>query len=299
MHKRQIEETVPEKLPGILTILASEKANSQQEDEVEIDLSCLAREQLVRVLSYVDACILEQSGGPVVNVNHYITKKPTKRGPRTRPSLQVQDQESKVSRQPRSRNRKPAKPRTKTRAELTEEIDGDSSSSESVDYNFKKSNTKARSVHGPMSMAALSKKNNATPSNKARGVQRKPGKTSSKNKVRRKGGDDDDVASSITVIQDPDSIASSRPKRRAAVHKRRLLEEMLAPSDNEADDDSEDSVLVVYSDEQMDLGVVDNQTIMHQVLAPVQLISTRTEQEAVTMSVTESEDTDEEIDIMC
>lgn len=310
MHKRQIEETVldritnnlsPEKLPGILSILASEKHNSQQEDEVEIDLSCLAREQLIRVLSYVDACILEQSGGPAVNVNHYISGKPAKKGPRTRPSLQVQDEESRMSRQSRSRNRKPAKPRTKTRAELTEEIDADSSSSsESEDGdNIKRSNTKNRSNHGPVSMASLSKNANVNESNKARGVRRKLGKANSKTRVRRKGGDDDDVASSVTVIQDPDSIASSRPKRRAAVHKRRLLEDMLAPSDNEADDDSEDSVLVVYSDEQMDLGVVDNQTIMHQTLAPVQLIS---EQITTTTSVAEvgnNEDTDEEIDIMC
>lgn len=309
MHKRQIEETVldritnnlsPEKLPGILSILASEKPSSQQEDEVEIDLSCLAREQLVRVLSYVDACILEQSGGPAVNVNHYISSKPAKKGPRTRPSLQVQDDESRMSRQPRSKNRKPAKPRTKTRAELTEEIDADSSSSESEEEdNIKRNNTKARPNYGPVSMASLSKKNCVNEPNKARGVRRKSGKANSKNRNRRKGGDDDDVASSVTVIQDPDSIASSRPKRRAAVHKRRLLEEMLAPSDNEADDDSEDSVLVVYSDEQMDLGVVDNQTIMHQTPAPVQLISEQITTTTLVTEVGNNEDTDEEIDIMC
>jgi hypothetical protein len=315
MHKRQIEETLldritnnlnPEKLPGILPILQSEKASNQQEDEVEIDLSCLAREQLVQVLSYVDACILEQNGGPAVNVEHYIMNKPVKKGPRTRPALNTvedDDDQPKNRHQTKSRSRKSAKPRAKSRAELTEDIDADSSSSESVECHSPASSVKAPACHGPMSMASLSKKNTVAPkANTSKGGRKKPVNKTSKTKSRRKGDDDATVSSSVHVIQDPDSIASSRPKRRAAIHKRRLLEEMLAPSDNEADEDSEDSVLVVYSDEQMDLGVVDNRTIMHQVNS-VQLISTESEVVAIATSVvTETEgceDTDAEIDIMC
>lgn len=312
MHKRQIEETLldritnnlsPEKLPGILPILQSEKASSQQEDEVEIDLSCLAREQLVQVLSYVDACILEQNGGPAVNVEHYIMKKPTKNGPRTRPALNTEEEEPKNRRQTKSRGRKPAKPKSKSLAELTEEIDGDSSSSESVEYDSP-STVKAPLSCGPMSMASLSKKTSSpVKANNAKGGRKRSGNKSGKSKSRRKGDDDATVSSSVHVIHDPDSIASSRPKRRAAIHKRRLLEEMLVPSDNEADEDSEDSVLVVYSDEQMDLDVVDNRTIMHQADTPLQLISTESEVVAIASSTvieTEgSEGTDEEIDIMC
>lgn len=320
MHKRQIEETLldritnnlnPEKLPGILPILSSEKASNQQEDEVEIDLSCLAREQLVQVLSYVDACILEQNGGPAVNVDNYITKKPTKKGPRTRPALNFEDDEQhqpKNNRRPaaKPRSRKPCRPRTKSRAELTEDIDADSSSSESVGYEVMSSSKSSLVDVGPMSMASLSK-NSVVESSlgcKSRNGRKKTssGNKPSKKQTRRKRDDDAVIASAINVFQDPDSIASSRPKRRAAIHKRRLLEEMLAPSDNEADEDSEDSVLVVYSEEQMDLEVVDNCTIMHQVPVPVQLISTQTEVVAIASATTDTEDgedTDEDIDIMC
>ncbi|GAA5809930.1 hypothetical protein MFLAVUS_003345 [Mucor flavus] len=325
MHKRQIEETLldritnqlnPEKLPGILPILSSEKASNQQEDEVEIDLSCLAREQLVQVLSYVDACILEQNGGPAVNVDNYITKKPTKKGPRTRPALHVENEEEEQqqpqpkNRRPASkpRSRKPCKPRTQSRSELTEDLDADSSSSESVEYETMASSKNGSSNNGPMSMASLSKKNTsgAPLPNKVKGGRRKPssnaGSKPVKKQNRRKGDDDALVTSSVNVFQDPDSIAISRPKRRAAIHKRRLLEEMLAPSDNEAEEDSEDSVLVVYSDEQMDLDVVDNQTIMHQEPVPVQLISNESEVVAIATARTDTEDcedTDEDIDIMC
>lgn len=287
MHKRQIEETLldritnsldPEKLPGILPILSPE--SSQQEDEVEIDLSCLAREQLVQVLSYVDACIMEQNGGPAVNVERYITKKP--KGPRTRPALV----DKKVQ-----RRRKPSKPKTKSRAELTEDIDAGSSSDdeddqEHMDYAMSKPK---QAAEGPISMASLSKKNNTVKNNN----RRKPVAKKSKG---RRNDDDALVSSSIHVIQDPESIAISRPKRRAAVHKRRLLEEMLAPSDDEDNEDEEDSSpLVVFGEEKMDLGVIDNCTIMHQV--PV----IEAEQIVTLSSVVEddNEDTDEEIDIMC
>ncbi|GAN09560.1 hypothetical protein MAM1_0274d09090 [Mucor ambiguus] len=286
MHKRQIEETLldritnsldPEKLPGILPILSPE--SNQQEDEVEIDLSCLAREQLVQVLSYVDACIMEQNGGPAVNVERYINKKP--KGPRTRPALV----DKKVQ-----RRRKPSKPKTKSRAELTEDIDAGSSSDdeddqERMDYSMSKPK---QISEGPISMASLSKKNNTVKSNRKKPVAKK-------NKNRR-NDDDALVSSSIHVVQDPDSIAISRPKRRAAVHKRRLLEEMLAPSDDEDNEDDEDSSpLVVFGEEKMDLGVIDNCTIMHQV--PV----IEAEQIVTLSSVVEddNEDTDEEIDIMC
>lgn len=268
MHKRQIEETLldritnqlhPEKLPGILPILASDKkASNQQEDEIEIDLSCLAREQLVQVLLYVDACILEQEGGPTVNVDDYIQKK---KGPRTRPAV---------------RRRPPMPKKTKTRAELTEDIDADSSSDEE-ELTDNKPKSKPASSEGPISMASLSKK-------------RRGGRKN--NRKSRKVDDDDALVSSVSVIQDPNSIASSRPKRRSALHKRRLLEEMLAPSDDNEDDDEDDTQIVVFGNEEMDFGVLRNETIVHQVDTPV-ITTTVT---AIDADV--NENTDEEIDIM-
>ncbi|KAI8640191.1 hypothetical protein BD408DRAFT_484255 [Parasitella parasitica] len=280
MHKRQIEETLldritnnldPEKLPSILPILSPE--SNQQEDEVEIDLSCLAREQLVQVLSYVDACILEQNGGPTVNVEDYINKDP--KDLRSRSALV----EKKVQ-----RRRKPIKPKPQSRAELTEDIDaGSSSDEEDEQVNYATSQLKNVS-EGPISMASLTKKTNATKKHRKSPVK--------KSKARR-NDDDALVSSSIQVIQDPNSIAISKPKRRAAIHKRRLLEEMLAPSDDEEDEN--DSLLVVYGEEKMDLAVIENCTITHQM--PV----TATEQIVTLSPVIEedNEDTDEEIDIMC
>ncbi|KAI8968707.1 hypothetical protein BDB01DRAFT_147798 [Pilobolus umbonatus] len=281
MHKRQIEETLldritnqlhPEKLPGILPII-SDKSSNQQEDEVEIDLSCLPREQLVQVLSYVDACILEQNGGPQVNVEDFIVKK--SKGPRTRPAL--------IEQKPRAlkKSRKPRPPRSKSRAELTEDLDGESSSSSESE----EERVSSASSAGPISMASLSKKE----------PKRTPKPVTNKKIRRRRKVEDAPVVASMNVFQDPDSIAISRPKRRAAVHKRRLLEQMLAPSDNEEEDDEQDEgVLMLYSGEQMDLAVVDNKTIAHQ---PVSVPSPITQVTAVTIE--ENEDTDEEIDIMC
>ncbi|KAI8370935.1 hypothetical protein BD560DRAFT_396376 [Blakeslea trispora] len=309
MHKRQIEETLldritnqlhPEKLPGILPILSSEKANSQHEDEVEIDLSCLAREQLVQVLSYVDACILEQRGGPAVRVEDYIQKKSTKKGPRTRPALVDEDRvvaEPKKRRPAKQQRRRPAKPKSRSRAELTEDIDAGSSSSDDSSGE-EEMVPKSKRYEGPMSMASLSKKGNAPSKPSRSNIANICNKKSSNKKNRTRRRDDDGtVSSSVTVFQDPDSIASSRPKRRAAVHKRRLLEEMLAPSDNEDNDDEDDnSPLIVFGDEKMDFGVVDNRTIIHQV--PV--ISNKSEVVVVaSVDEDENEDTDEEIDIMC
>lgn len=264
MPKRQIEETLldritnqlqPEKLPGILPILSSD--NNQQEDEIEIDLSCLAREQLVQVLMYVDACLLEQQGGPLVNVQDFMKKK---KGPRTRPA-----------------RRPPMPKKTKTRAELTEDIDADSSSDEEEDDEPRRTTKqKASTTGGPISMASLSKKKRTRKSRKV------------------KKNDDATLVSSVTVVQDPNSIASSRPKRRSALHKRRLLEEMLAPSDEEEEEEEDqDTQIIVFGDEKMDFGIMGNETIVHQADAPVI-------EAAVTAPVIQEADdaTDEEIDIM-
>ncbi|KAI8888831.1 hypothetical protein K501DRAFT_329681 [Backusella circina FSU 941] len=306
MHKRQVEEALldkitnhlqPEKLPGILSILSTKQQHKQEDDEVEIDLSCLERELLVQLLSYVDACILEQNGGPTVRVEDYIIKK--KKGPRTRPALQQQQ-----------KKRAPRAPKARSRAELTEDLNMDSSDEDDESDLEEDNLAKETSTEdGPISMASLSKKTEGA--TKRRNTQKKQQKPKAKRNRssaaaggRRKKGDTT-VSSSVTVIQDPDSIASSRPKRRAALHKRRLLEKMLAPSDDDSDDDEMTApettdVLVVFSDEQMDLRVVDNQTIAHTSSCMSSsdddlLLSSA----PLAMSAEEEEDDDDEIDIMC
>ncbi|KAF7725430.1 hypothetical protein EC973_009604 [Apophysomyces ossiformis] len=287
MQKRQIEETLldkitnhlnAEKLPGILSILSSENAGHQN-DEVEIDLSRLAREQLVRVLAYVEACILEQEGGPVVNVADYILKAQTtkRKGPRTRPALEQFSEDEEDYNEPVRRQRKPRKPRQKKRCE--KEVEGNV---------FETLDPSGLST-GPISMSALSKRQSEAKKKRSRGG-RKP---ANKRKGQNAQADDEVIVSSaVAMIHDQDSIAVSRPKRRAALHKRRLLEEMLQPSDNEEDED--DDVLVVFSDEQMDMAVTTNQTIVHQPDAPVSVIAP-----VVPLSpCEEEEDNDEEIDIM-
>ncbi|CAO3593127.1 unnamed protein product [Absidia cylindrospora] len=84
LPKRQVEEALlnkithhmhPDKLPGILSIVSSSTDADDNQvvgEEVEIDLSCLMREQLVRVMLYVDACIAEQQGGPTVKLDRYL-----------------------------------------------------------------------------------------------------------------------------------------------------------------------------------------------------------------------------------
>ncbi|KAI8391108.1 uncharacterized protein BYT42DRAFT_182210 [Radiomyces spectabilis] len=310
MHKREIEETLLDKitnqlhadrLPGILTILSSENAG-QQNDEVEIDLSCLAREQLVRLLSYVEACIREQHGGAVVDISDYIARdEPKRKGPRTRPAIQKQLVEDDVyaesthpaRRQPRSRKSRQPK-RTKSRAELTEDLDVDDESQEAGTTMCNRPHA-TKHKEGPISMASLSKR---TAAKKSRGTRKS--KT-----VRRKRGshddaDDDVVVSSVSVAQDLESIAISRPKRRAALHKRRLLEDMLLPSDNEDDNDGEEEeVLVLFSDEQMDFAVIDNQTIVHQSERAVEEKPLPTSVALVyDDGVREDSENEEEIDIM-
>ncbi|CEG63486.1 hypothetical protein RMATCC62417_00620 [Rhizopus microsporus] len=297
MHKRQIEETLldritnslhPDKLPGILSILASEKPD-QQEDEVEIDLSCLAREQLVQILFYVDACIVEQNGGPAVNIDDFVMEKKSSKK-NSRPAQEER------SRQTKSRRaRRPRKPRTKSRAELTEDLDADSSLSEEDCDPLSVDNVV--SLGGPISMASLTKKHKSSrpPTSTTKSGRRKASKGGNKHRNRRKSEDDEDVSSSVTVIQDPSSIASSRPKRRAAIHKRRLLEQMLAPSDGESEEDAEDGVLVVYSDEKMDFNVVDNCTIVHS-SEPIPVPVKKEDMMAISNNADEEED--EEIDIL-
>jgi hypothetical protein len=94
-----------------------------------------------------------------------------------------------------------------------------------------------------------------------------------------------------------------------------MLEEMLVePSDHDDDDGDDDDalllggddgldqeVMITYGEEQMDFGVVDNQTIVHQPLPAPFTNCTSIDQDtmdAPSIAPQEEEDEDEEIDIM-
>lgn len=322
MHKRQIEETLlnkitnqlqPDKLPGILSILSSETSTTQQTDEVEIDLSGLEREKLVCLLSYVDACIVEQNGGPAVNVADYIIKKQEtkKKGPRTRPALRDtddddddddDDNDSRPRRGRRSQQRKPRRRVAKSRQELTEEILADDDEEEEQAAVPRPAPSLSQSMsgqrQGPMSMASLSRRQDK----ESKKLSRKNGANRKRSRRSKRSKDDDDAAvvssssSALAFAQSIDSIAVSRPKRRAALHKRRLLEDALLPSDGEESGPCEEGTLIVYSDEQMDFGVTDNKTIVHEPSTTPAINSTPLPQLPVPDD--DDDDVDEEIDIM-
>ncbi|KAI8333833.1 hypothetical protein BC941DRAFT_433122 [Chlamydoabsidia padenii] len=230
LPKRQVEESLldkithqlsPHKLAGILSIVSTDDDDDGKQDgEVEIDLSCLAREQLVRVMLYVDACLVEQQGGPQVKLAKYLLKG----------SKQTGEQ--------------------------------------------RKSNDSV----GPISMAALTKKSR---SRKTSLEQLEPRRRTRKKQL------------------------ETRPKRRAAaaLHKRRMLEETsLVHSDQEdmdvnLGDDMEQQVMITFGEEQMDLRVVDNQTIVHQ--PSCQPMDQNTlDNSSIAPCMEEDDDDDEEIDIM-
>ncbi|KAL0074432.1 hypothetical protein J3Q64DRAFT_1778060 [Phycomyces blakesleeanus] len=282
MPKRQIEEAVLEsithqlhadKLPGILTILSSHTASTTS-DEVEIDLSCLPRDQLVRVLIYVEACIAEQNGGPPVNIADYIKEELHQHN--------VSDDGSDEEEALHQAYRTPKKSIRRKRPGLSG-VSRDNSNTN--DHSFGPSD-------GPISMARLSQQSDLP---KRKRTPRKKVTQSCKrenDQKQRKNGDA--LVSSPCVIQDPNCIASTKPKRRVALHKRRLLEDMLLPSDEESINEYEDNGdIVVFSDEKMDFHVTGNQTITHHSLAPSTVPCN-----IVPPVIEEDADDVEEIDIM-
>ncbi|KAI8089275.1 uncharacterized protein BX664DRAFT_332606 [Halteromyces radiatus] len=301
LPKRQVEETLlgkitehlqPDKLPGILSIVSS-GADDQNEGEVEIDLSCLVREQLVRVMLYVDACIAEQQGGPTVKLSDYMIKETKSKTSTMVHNHNIDDDDDdedddcmdSTAGQKRKRRRRSRKENSKTEED------------------------------GPISMAALTKK---TRSRKMTTVDTslpvtkpttngnsKRNKSSSSIKRRRSRKNqlhqhDPSVSAPVNSKHDPNSIASTRPKRRAALHKRRMLEEMLLmPSDDEdgADDPADQQVMITYGEEQMDFRVVDNQTIVHQPqVSTTQMVASN--DSTLLVQDDDDDDDDEEIDIM-
>ncbi|KAG2219270.1 hypothetical protein INT45_000046, partial [Circinella minor] len=324
MHKRQIEETLlskitnqlqQDKLPGILAILSSE---NNGEDEVEIDLSRLQREQLVRLLCYVDACIREQNGGPTVNVSDYIVKEKQQ----VKKSVQqVQDdsedeeeEEEKVMpnnnksrrrRGPSNGNKRTMKQKPKSkksRQELTEDIlAGSSDDEDGMADKENEDDLAGLRGQGPMSMAELSKRQD-----KVRGSSTTTTTTTKKSRKRTKRKNSDDAAavvssttSVLAAAHMKGSIAASKPKR-SSTHKKRVT----SSDDSDGDEmgrrsnNSSGSELIVYGNEQMDFNVKSNETIVHQSSVVSHVVPATPLPVLPTPIVDDDDDLDEEIDIM-
>ncbi|KAK4509748.1 SPX domain-containing protein [Mucor velutinosus] len=254
MHRRQMEEMIldkitnqldAEKLPGILTIIS--KQQQEEEEEVEIDLARLDRDQLTRILSYIDACLKEKQGGPKVKLSNY-TLKPNPIAS-TLPTEKAQPPLPK--KQPHTKNRsKNNRNRRKSIIETGHTVRGSSHSQLSAS-------------HGPISMSALTEMEASSKKKQANSNKRK--RRAAK---KRKSEDDLTVQMSSKDCAFNDSIASTKPKRKSAVHKRKLLEEMLQPSSDSEDDQLDGdadggSGIIIFGNEQMDLAVTHNETIVH------------------------------------
>jgi hypothetical protein len=236
VHRRQIEEMIldkitnhldPEKLPGILTIIS--KTHEEEVEEVEIDLARLDRDQLTRILSYIDACLLEKEGGPKVQLSDFTIQ-----------SKKIQQLEKAGSTKKQRRKRS-------QRRSIVEQGHTVSGSS----------HAQLSASHGPISMSALTDIE-STKRNKKRIKKKAP---------------------------------VTKRKRRSAVHKRKLLEDMLQPSSNEESEEEGGSGIVIFGDEQMDLGVTHNETIVHQSVIQQSIIINNN-------IVLDQDEDDELIDIM-
>jgi len=202
--------------------------------------------RLGRILAYVDACVLEQQGGPSVELENFLvvvppvpvkeeTKKPQRKLRSRGWPIDSDDDsdDSQVFDQPKRRRRRRTQPpaRNRSRKSCARKVKDDIIGA--VDELAV--GMTGSIMDGPVSISTLS----------SMAVHKsKPG---------RKSG---------TTPIDPESIAASRPKRRAAIHKRRMLEELLAPSD---DDDREAQVpLIVHGEERMDMRVTEDKVIVHE-----------------------------------
>ncbi|CEP10229.1 hypothetical protein [Parasitella parasitica] len=285
MHRRQMEEMIldkitnqleAEKLPGILTIIS--KQQQEEEDEVEIDLARLDRDQLSRILSYIDACLKEKKGGPKVKLSEY-TLKPK---PVALTMLQQQQQQQK-----QTKCRSNRRGRRKSIVEKGHTVCGATPSQLS-------------SSHGPISMSALTELESSR--NRKNSINKR------KRRAKKRSKDDLTVQMPNKRYTPRDSIASTKPKRKTAVHKRKLLEQMLQPSSESEEDDGDGcSGIIVFGNEQMDLAITQNKTIVHQEegrLSSIMVQQTNftyeeaEEDDSVNRVIQEDDDGDELIDIM-
>lgn len=278
IHRRHMEEMIlnkitnqldAEKLPGILTIISK---SHEEAEEVEIDLAKLDRDQLDRILAYVNDCLLEKEGGPKVKISNYTIKLPSP--PTPPPQIKpVVVKEKEKMKPPTGRRRRGNMNRRKSIVEEGHVVNGTSTS-------------RLSSTHGPISMSALTEMESIT-------------KKKSRKRKTKKIKNDDDVSVNMPTDLNlfKDSIASTKPKRRTAVHKRKILEDMLQPSSDDDSSEEEDngSGIIVFGDEKMDLAVTQNETIVHQEQSTI-IVEMQPELQEEINDI--NDDDDELIDIM-
>ncbi|KAI9360211.1 hypothetical protein BD770DRAFT_385082 [Pilaira anomala] len=285
LHRRQMEEMIldkitnhldAEKLPGILTIISK---SHEEVEEVEIDLAKLDRDQLNRILAYVNDCLMEKEGGPKVQISNYTVQPASPKPLVTLPTspllpAAVPKKSPKASTTSSRRRRNNSK-RRKSIVEEGHVVNGSSTS-------------RLSTTHGPISMSALTEIESSTK------------KKSRRKRVTKKMKNDDDVSVHMPTDLNSfkDSIASTKPKRRSAVHKRRLLEDMLQPSsDDSSSEEDNGNGIIVFGDEQMDLAVTQNETIIHQ--EQTTIVEQKLQEEINNVIDDEDDDDDDElIDIM-
>ncbi|KAI7862587.1 hypothetical protein BDF14DRAFT_1853480 [Spinellus fusiger] len=248
MHRRQIEEAVLESithqlhsdnLPGILTILSSSTARETSE-EVEIDLSCLPREQLLRILAYVEACICEQKGGLSVTLSDYI-----KEDTQTKTvSLDYGSEEDEIC-QPQKKRKLRQRKRKISPTTL------ETGSVQEVSFE-------------PMSMASLSQEKTRGPPCKRKTFKSKLKQPSTSSPTVHT---DATMSTSLyhTSSKKTACTRPTRPTRHAALYQHHSHKDSPASPEEESGDEqsSGNTALIVFSDEQMDFRVTDNQTIAH------------------------------------
>ncbi|KAI8075078.1 hypothetical protein BC940DRAFT_328675 [Gongronella butleri] len=265
--KRQLEEALlskitqqmhPDKLPGILSIVSAtaDHHGHGHEEEVELDLSSLDREQLVRIMLYVDACVREQQGGPAVVLSRFIpanaatNNKPLHRHASVHAIGDDDDDndaahsamllDGQVDKDRRRMRRRKQQQKRKQKSKFTE----------SGGHHVSTEDATITNLLPTSSMPTVTPKKTRS---------RKSATANADNKKRTR-------APRGKAAQDKKGGAAAKTKKRNGLHKRRLLEDtlLLASDDNDDDEATENNVLIVYSDEKMDFGVVDNQTIVHQ-----------------------------------
>ncbi|KAI8991421.1 hypothetical protein BDF20DRAFT_844579 [Mycotypha africana] len=244
--RKQLEEMIlekitneldPERLPGILSIINAVQVVDPEEEieEVEVDLERLDYDQLERILAYVDACLLEKEGGPLVDLSSFVVRQ------HTLPMLDRQPVDDlPPKRQKKSNNRVFRKQSAMDGGHI---VDGSSYSQLS-------------STHGPLSMSALTDlKESAEIFKKSNNrKRRKTKKAKTKNEKKK---------------HKPSMKNYKKPsKRRTTICKRKMSEDLAESSSAETDEDSEGKTeggcgIIIFGDEKMDFAVTQNQTIVH------------------------------------
>ncbi|KAI7903413.1 uncharacterized protein BX663DRAFT_560911 [Cokeromyces recurvatus] len=269
-HRRQIEEMIlekitnqldPEKLPGILTIISTKQEEEEDMDEVEIDLARLEYDQLCRILSYIDACLLEKEeegrgGEGLPNKAHSSVAPKKEKASETMKRRQTKQQQVKQGNNRRRRRRR------KSIVELGHVVDGSST-------------TPLSSSHGPISMSALTETNKKI----KRTMQQKRKKNITKrNKNKRK-----------TTLH----------KRRLSEDD--MLQPSFDVDNEEEEEEKSwngGNGIVIFSDEKMDFRVTQNKTIVHQERKPLVQQKTEDSIKQYNNAEEEEEEDDEIIDII-